>query len=320
VAENKKGMVWSMIEKGSLILSPLFKYTRYPFRVLATEYGAGVTITEMVSIKSFLAHFSKKFNLNTYRLIYTDSKEKNVGIQIFGNEPKEFEEVGSEIEDKTKFKFININLGCSKKKISQQNMGAALLRYPELVEKLVNSLSKGTNLPITLKVRIGWNRNVLPEIVKIAEEYSNPWIIIHTRYATETFATPAHLEVINEISNKTDLPIIANGDVFSFEDIEEYMKRGAYAVAIGRWAKGRPYIFMGKENASWEEKVELLDKFIEYTIRMYKDCDEITTDLELIKRFALDLTKNEPGGREIRRELIACKSVNNLKNYFITEI
>ncbi|MHA1303293.1 MAG: tRNA-dihydrouridine synthase family protein [Candidatus Heimdallarchaeaceae archaeon] len=301
----------------ALVLAPLVRYTRYPFRVLSADYGADITITEMVNAKGLLMHYNKKFSLNTHQLIYTDELEPHCGIQLFGNNPHEFGLVAKKIEERTEFKFINLNLGCPKRKITQANQGSALLKNLSLVETIIEKLVKNTSLPITIKTRIGWDTNTLPKLLKIAEEHAMDWIIVHCRYAIENYKTKAHREIINQIAETSEIPIIANGDVYSHEDIDDYFARGAQGVAIGRWAKGNPFVFDLKrkdvENISFQERLLVFERFLELSQRMFANLQVSYNTAPFIKIFAMNISKGLPSSSSIRNSILRSKSVSEIK-------
>ncbi len=295
------------LRAGALVLSPLLNYTCYPFRVLATKYGADLTITEMISAKGLLMHYRRKFNPKTYQMVYTDKEEKNCGIQLFGNEPKIFGEVAQEIENRTSFKFININLGCPSQQVIKNNQGVVLLNNLSLVEEIITEINRNTNLPVTLKTRVGWKQNALPELIKLSENNGIEWIIVHTRYARENYSVQAHREIISEITQESDIPIIANGDIFSYEDIVDYLERGAKGVAIGRWAKGNPLVFSQKkkeDNYFFKKVTEIKRVYREFR----KLNDKLTKrigkkyegEVKYSKIFALNLIKGQPNVRKMR--------------------
>ncbi|MBS0287151.1 MAG: tRNA dihydrouridine synthase DusB [Proteobacteria bacterium] len=223
-----------------VILAPMAGVTDRPFRQLCKNLGAGLAVSEMVGANSLL-HGSEK----TKRRANHEGETRPVSVQIVGADPKMLAQAASYNEAQGA-EIIDINMGCPAKKVCNTLSGSALLKDEPLVSKILNEVVKAVNIPVTLKIRTGWDthhRNGVA-IAKMAQDCGIQALAIHGRTRACMFNGQAEYETIAAIKQAVSIPIIANGDITTPEKAKYVLeKTGADAIMIGRAAQGRPWIF-----------------------------------------------------------------------------
>ncbi|MHA1687510.1 MAG: tRNA-dihydrouridine synthase family protein [Candidatus Heimdallarchaeaceae archaeon] len=290
-----------------LMLAPMARYTRYPFRALACDYGADITTTELVNVRGLYYHLTRKNNSQVEQLIATSPNENYVGLQIFGGTTEFFGKVAKEIDETFGFKFIELNVGCPKRTVTAIGAGAALLKRLDVLRDILDQLNKNAELPITVKTRLGWDHVVINKVLNVLKDFDIKWLTIHTRLAKDSYQIPAKKEYIREMVSKTEIPIFANGDVFSVQDIQQYVDYGAYGVAIGRKAKTCPHIFSLIENPSSEQKIEALRKFLHYCKE-----SEVKLSHSFVKTVTINLIKGIPYSNRAKLEIQKTRNIEML--------
>lgn len=223
-----------------IILAPMAGICDLPFRLLCKEQGCDILYTEMVSAKGMFYN-----NKNTGPLIMTDEREAPIGVQIFGSEPKLMAEQAKRLEDKG-FAFIDVNMGCPVPKIVNNGEGSALMKTPKLIGEIVSELVNACDIPITIKIRAGFNEENknAPKVAKIAEEAGVSAIAVHGRTREQYYQGKADWDIIRQVKETVNVPVIGNGDVCSGADVKKIKEQtGCDSVMIGRAAKGNPWIF-----------------------------------------------------------------------------
>jgi tRNA-dihydrouridine synthase B len=213
--------------------------TDQPFRQLCTEYGAGLTVSEMV-----VSHEHLQNHITTLKK--TDFSGSGLrSIQILGTNPQQMADA-ARLNQQRGAQIIDINMGCPAKKVCSIAAGAALLKDEVLVAKILTAVVNAVDLPVTLKIRTGWdlqNRNAL-NIARIAENSGVQALTIHGRSRACKFMGHAEYETIKIVKQAVNIPIIANGDINSAEKALTVLQfTGADAVMVGRAAQGKPWIF-----------------------------------------------------------------------------
>ena len=226
--------------KNNIILAPMAGVTDRPFRMLCKHYGAGMAISEMVTSNSLL-YGSEKTLLRANH----EGEVAPVSVQIAGADPNMMAEA-ARFNMAKGAQIIDINMGCPAKKICNVMAGSALLQKEKLVEKILNAVVKSVDIPVTLKIRTGWdkeNKNA-PRIAKIAEDSGIQALSMHGRTRACLYRGDAEYDTIANVKRLINIPVIANGDITSPEKAKfvlEYTK--ADGIMIGRAAQGRPWIF-----------------------------------------------------------------------------
>lgn len=226
--------------RNRLIAAPMAGITDRPFRTLCYEMGAGLTVSEMMSSNPEVWASDK----SRLRMVHVDEPGIRT-VQIAGSVPEEMAEA-ARINVENGAHIIDINMGCPAKKVNRKLAGSALLQYPELVKSILTAVVNAVDVPVTLKIRTGWdpaNRNCV-EIAQLAEECGIQALTIHGRTRACLFQGNAEYDSIRTVKQKVSIPVIANGDITSPHKARAVLDyTGADALMIGRAAQGRPWIF-----------------------------------------------------------------------------
>lgn len=292
--------------KTDAIMAPLAGYTDVGFRSLVSLYGAAYTITEMISAKG-LCYDSEK----TKELLYTSENEKIKAVQIFGSEPDFiYKCIKSKYLDK--FDIIDINMGCPVPKIVKNGEGSALLKSPDIAFEIVQAAVKASDgRPITVKMRRGYNLNEdnSLEFAKMLEEAGASMIAIHGRYKDQMYSGKSDRECIKKIKKHLNIPIIANGDVFTKEDYFKIKEEtNADGVLIARGALGNPSIFLDIQN---KKKIMTKKEEIFYYIKILQGFFKDEQIYKFIKSQICFYLKGTKNARK-KVNIINAKSLNDI--------
>jgi tRNA-dihydrouridine synthase B len=232
--------IGSHILKNNLVLAPMAGVTDQPFRLLCRELGAGLVISEMVTSNPALFK-SRKTQLR----LKHDGEAEPRAVQIAGAVPEQMA-IAAAFHVERGAQIIDINMGCPAKKVCNLMAGSALLRDEQLVANILQSVVNAVDVPVTLKIRTGWdkeNRNAL-NIARIAESSGIQALTVHGRTRACAFTGMAEHETAGEIKAKVGIPVIANGDITTPEIAAEILKTyNVDGIMIGRAAQGNPWIF-----------------------------------------------------------------------------
>ena len=230
--------------KNRILLAPMAGITDRPFRRLCAHYGAGLTFSEMMSTNPQVWHTGK----SKLRLAHSEELGLNA-VQIAGSDPLEMAQAAA-INVAYGAEIIDINMGCPAKKVNRKLAGSALLQFPDLVEKILKEVVNAVDVPVTLKIRTGWdkaNRNCV-QIGKIAEQSGIQALTIHGRTKECLFEGEAEYDNIRAVKQSISIPVIANGDIDSASKAKKVLEyTGADAIMIGRAALGNPWLFQAVE-------------------------------------------------------------------------
>ncbi|MCR4656405.1 MAG: tRNA dihydrouridine synthase DusB [Lachnospiraceae bacterium] len=226
--------------KNPWILAPMAGVSDLPFRLLASEMGAGMVCTEMISAKAILYK-----NKNTKELMRISENEHPVSLQLFGSDPDILGRIAGEIESEP-FDVLDLNMGCPVPKVVNNGEGSALMKDPVLAGKIIESMAKATRKPVTVKIRKGFDEGHInaDEIGHIAQESGAAAVTVHARTRDQYYSGEADLEIIAKVKNRLSIPVIGNGDVKDYITAKHMLEyTGCDAVAVGRAARGNPWIF-----------------------------------------------------------------------------
>ncbi len=226
--------------ENNVFLAPMAGITDLPFRVLCKAHGCGLVYSEMVSAKAL--YYKDK---RTYELLQIDEREKPVVVQIFGSEPEIMAQIANEAVS-TGACIIDINMGCPAPKIVKNGEGSALMQRPELVGEIVKAVSSSADVPITVKIRKGWNDDNInaTQIAVIAEQNGAQAVTVHGRTREQFYSGKADWDIIKDVKKAVSIPVVGNGDIFCPEDAKKMLEyTGCDSVMIGRGAQGNPWIF-----------------------------------------------------------------------------
>jgi nifR3 family TIM-barrel protein len=254
--------------ENNLILAPMAGVTDLPFRLLCKRQGAGLLCMEMVSAKAIYYD-----NKNTEQLMEIEEEERPVSLQLFGSDPNIMSEMAKRIEERP-FAILDINMGCPVPKIVNNNEGSALMKSPELVRQIVTQVVKAIQKPVTVKIRKGFddhNVNAV-EIAKIIEDSGAAAIAVHGRTREQYYSGKADWDIIRQVKENVQIPVIGNGDVDGPKAAEQLLKEtNCDGIMIGRGVRGNPWIFSQIntyfESGEMEEKPsiqEIRDTIIEH--------------------------------------------------------
>jgi nifR3 family TIM-barrel protein len=220
------------------VLAPLAGVTNRPFRLLCREQGAGLAVTEMVSAKGMAEGHERSSQFLDF-----DADEHPISVQVFGSDPDLMAEGARAISERNP-DLIDVNCGCPVRKIVNRNAGAALLRDPKLLGRIVRGMVRAVDVPVTVKIRSGWDDDVSEDLARVVEDAGAAAIAVHGRTRQAKFGGDVDWESILKVKRSVSIPVIGNGDVRGPLEAKQMMDRtGCDMVMVGRWAIGNPWIF-----------------------------------------------------------------------------
>jgi tRNA-dihydrouridine synthase B len=289
---------------GRVILAPMEGISDEPYRTICRRLGSAISCTEFINAMDVL-------HGHPYRVDQRASflpGERPVSIQLFDNEPDRIIKA-AEIMMQVAPDFIDINMGCSAKKVSNRGAGAGLLRTPDKIETIFRELSRRLPVPVTGKIRLGWDggsRNYL-EIAKIIEQNGGTAIAVHGRTRKQAYSGQADWDAIAEVKQKSCIPVIANGDVKTNADIDRILSHtGCDAVMIGRAAVGNPWIFnrLEADQVPYTARYQIMKEHLLAMSNFYGE----ETGVILFRKHAVYYLKHYPMTREEKRILLSTRS------------
>lgn len=309
--KRKKVQLGNISFDSPLLLAPMASICNPPFRLLMEDLGAGGTVSELIS-----ANGINYGNEKTMQMLKIDEREKNVGIQIFGEESESMAKA-AKVAAQRNPKFIDINMGCPVRKVVTKGGGSALLRDLEKLAPFLAEIKKALDIPLTIKIRTGWDSDDInaDKIEKIAINEGIEWLAIHGRTRAQAYAGHADWEYIENLANLATLPIIGNGDLHQAHQVKARMeKTNCDALMIARGCLRNPFIFLESyaENNSNEslfqgsDYTEVINRLYQYTIDTFAN---ERTRLIQMRKLIVWFAAGFPGASKFRNTMFNCKDL-----------
>jgi nifR3 family TIM-barrel protein len=294
---------------GDAILSPMDGFSDLPFRLICRELGSAMSYTEFVNVDELAA--TRKPDAKCWRKLHFDPVERPMAFQIYGHDVDRLVEVALRLQDRDPAPdVIDINMGCYVKSISERGAGSGMLRDPDKMATLFKRLSTALRIPVTGKIRLGWDdaeRNHV-ENAKRLEDNGASLIAVHGRTKAQGYGGQADWDAIAEVRQAVSIPVVGNGDVQSVADIARLKAHtGCDAVMIGRAAIGNPWIFSGKDAAEVlvAERVALMRRHLALNLDFYGPKFGLT----LFRKHAARYIRGLPGEDGLRVPLLTAENV-----------
>lgn len=304
--------------KNQVVLAPMAGISNHAYRTIIKEMNAGLIYAEMVSDKAICFG-----NQKTIDMLYMTDFERPLAQQIFGSDKTSFVEAAKFIEKNMHPDIIDINMGCPVPKVATRaQAGSALLKDPKKVYEIVKAVKESVSIPITVKIRSGWDHDSINalEIAKEIERAGASAITIHPRTRSQGYSGSADWNIIKEVKENVSIPVIGNGDIKSCFDAKKMLEEtGCDAVMIGRATLGNPWII--KECVEYleegklpspignEEKIEMIKHHLDY---LKKSKSELVALLEIRSHIAWYL-KGVPNSSEIKNKIFKANSIEEIE-------
>ena len=286
---------------GDVILSPMAGFSDMPYRLICREYGSAISYTEFVSADGILYGSER-----TLEMLKFDPSESPMVFQMFGKDETILEEAARKIEQFGP-DIIDLNMGCSVRKVSGRGSGAGLLKEPAKIGRIFTRLTKALSVPVTGKIRLGWDNDSLNylEVAKVLEDSGASLVAVHGRTKAQMYNGTANWDAIAEIKQVVNIPVVGNGDVKCVADIQRMKQHtGCDAVMIARTAIGNPWIFAGKdiEQVTLNEKARLIERHLGLMLDFYGE----ERGLMMFRKHVVKYVRGLSHISKIKAKLVTC--------------
>jgi len=283
---------------GDAILAPMDGYSDWPFRSLCRELGSAMSYTEFVKVEKILGRSKQPA-----KRLFFEEVERPVTFQLYGEDPDTIVEAALRVQD-WRPDIIDINMGCPAKSISDRGAGVGMMKSPLRIARTFRKLTAKLKVPVTGKIRLGWERNQNYKLIaRIVEECGGSLIALHGRTKEQSYGGNANWDAIAEVKSSVKIPVIGNGDVKRVEDIERMKKyTGCDAVMIGRAALANPWIFsrLDREQVTHEQVQDTIHKHLAKSVEFYGEED----GQRLFRKYAVQYLLLQTLTRETRKQIL----------------
>ena len=302
-----------------IVCAPMAGITNESYRYILKKMGAGLIYSEMVSIMGIV--YNSK---NTIDLLKINDYERPISIQIFGHDKESFVTAAKYVCENIKPDILDINMGCPVPKVALKSQaGSGLLKDPQKIYEIVSSVIKSVNIPVTVKIRSGWDNDSINcvEVAKIIEKAGASAIAIHPRTRSQGYSGQADWSLIKKVKESVNIPVIGNGDIKTIYDAKRMIdETNCDAVMIARSIIGNPWFV--KECYEYIENNKIIDKptykeiidMIDYHYELLKKNTGERKSILDIKTHALAYLKLIPGSKELKNKMAMSKNENDFKN------
>ena len=318
----KKLKIGDVELENNVLLAPMAGITDLPFRVIAKKQGVGLVYTEMVSSKAIFHNDEK-----TKKLLNIEGEKRPIAVQIFGSDIESMVYAAKYVEPIAD--IIDINMGCPAPKVVKNGEGSKLLLNLDLAEEILKAVVQAVKKPVTVKIRKGWNNSniVAVEAAKRFERAGAKGITIHGRTREEYYSGNCDLDIIKQVKEAVNIPVIGNGDIKDIKSAEKMFENtGVDGIMIGRASLGNPWVFKeiiegltqkGHTPLGQPTNQERLETILKHLELMIKEKGEYVAIREMRKHIS-GYTKNLPNSSKFREEMNKIEDKDELINY-ITE-
>jgi nifR3 family TIM-barrel protein len=308
--------------KNRVVLAPMAGVCNSAFRLTVKEFGAGMVCAEMVSDKGIVFQNEKTMNM-----LYIDEREKPLSLQIFGGERESLVQAASFVDKNTNADIIDINMGCPVPKITKCDAGAKWLLDPNKIYEMVSAVVDAVDKPVTVKMRMGWDEDHVyaVENARAVERAGGQAVALHGRTRVQMYEGHANWDIIKEVKNSINIPLIGNGDVETPQDAKRMLdETGCDAVMIGRAALGNPWMIyrtvqyletgLLADEPTAREKIDVcllhLDRLI--------DLKNENVAVREMRKHAAWYLKGIRGNGQVRKEINTCETREDLVTLLTT--
>ena len=305
--------------KAKAVMAPMAGISNPSYMKIMEDMGCDLAFTELISSEAIIRNNKKTLDM----LNGIDDLKMKVGVQIFGSNPEVMAKAAKILCELHKIDIIDINMGCPVPKVAlHSDAGSGLLKNPTKVKEIVEAVTKAVNIPVTVKIRSGWDSDSINaiEIAKIIEEAGASAITIHPRTRAQGYSGKADWSIIKKVKESVNIPVIGNGDIKSCYDAEKMLiETNCDAIMIGRGLLGNPWLirdtinYLEKKeepiNVSLHEKIEMIKKHLDLLVK-YKS--EKAALLEIRSHISWYL-KGENNSKEVKEKICKAKNIEEVK-------
>jgi tRNA-dihydrouridine synthase B len=289
-----------------VFLAPLAGVSDHPFRRICASLGADLTYVEMLSATALLFESPR-----TYQMMRRHGDEAILGVQVTG---RHADEIGRAVEilGRLSFETIDLNMGCPVSKVTSAGCGSALLKQPEAIFGIVKAAVNATDKPLSVKIRLGWDRNTATglEVAEAAAAAGAAWITVHGRYRSDDYGIPVDLGGVAAIKGRLSIPVLGNGNLFGAGDVDAMAHQTTVdGVMISRGALGNPWIFReiktGEARVTLDEWRDVVLTHLRYQEEQYGASGHGAV---CMRKHLLWYVKGWPGAKRLREQLTSVES------------